>query len=203
MARQKRKGFTLSELVVVLAVSVIILLIVFSLIATLQKHSQFRAASVQVRDELNSAQLALERAFSTLDSAAYPAPETNGNSGGIVTNPALAEGEQILVQQDTSGKFAAAIYLRFNPEQMNYEIVYQKADGGIEVIFRSERITGLSFAKCVHESVDSNNNPTETPVNENFVLCTITYHTTTDTTDRHYTFTLWKHSENATPTGTH
>lgn len=198
MARQKRKGFTLSELVVVLAVSVIILLIVFSLIATLQKHSQFRAASVQVRDELNSAQLAVERAFSALDSADYPAPETNANSGGIVTNPVLAEGEQILVQWDTSGKnIIAAIYLRFNPVSMKYEIVYQKANGEIEVIFRSERITGLNFSKCVHESVDNNGKTTETPVNENFVLCTITYHTTTDTTARHYTFTLWKHSENA------
>lgn len=194
MSRQKRKGFTLSELVVVLAVSAIILLIVFSLIATLQKHSQFRAASVQTRDELSAAQLAIERAFSTLDSAEYPAPDVSDKTD---VKPDVPESGQYLVQWK-DGNLVAAIYLRFNPELMKYEIVYQNEQGETEVKFRSEHITELKFSKSVSTVTTATGTKTEPePENENFVLCTITYYTTTDTTPRHYTFTLWKHSGNA------
>lgn len=202
MFRQKRKGFTLSELVVVLAVSTIILLIVFSLIATMQKHSQVRAASARLNEELKAAQSAIETVFYQYDRSLYPAPtveELDGQIhwitpnifssqlvsapyGGVCAQYTANRGKETPVSQ---------IYLQFNPETLKYEILHKEEGKDARVLFASERITGLNFAKCNLTGVLGEEQ------NPNLVLCIITYYTTTDSPERTYRFVLEKHSENA------
>lgn len=202
MFRQKHKGFTLSELVVVLAVSTIILLIVFSLIATMQKHSQVRAASAQLNEELKAAQSAIETVFYQYDSSLYPAPTVEELDGqihwvapDIFSSTLVPAPYGNVCAQYTANKGketpVSQIYLQFNPETLKYEIIHKEDGKDARVLFSSERITGLSFAQCTPTGTFA-----EKP-NPSLVLCTITYYTTTDSPERTYRFVLEKHSENA------
>lgn len=205
MLRRKQKGFTLTELTVVLAVSSIIILIVVTLIATMQKHSQFRAADALLDDELGGLQRAVENVFNsgTYDSSANPAPriadlsaEEPGNLS-IKTKNALA-----LKNKDR-------LFLRYDDESGKYQLVLRYTEDGTvseKVLFTSERIFSVEFSQASGPKADGENNspgggtettaqPTEIQ-NENFVLCTVKYYITTDT-ERTYRFWLEKHSENA------
>lgn len=205
MLRRKQKGFTFTELTVVLAVSSIIILIVVTLIATMQKHSQFRAADALLDDELGGLQRAVENVFNsgTYDSSANPAPriadlsaEEPGNLS-IKTKNALA-----LKNKDR-------LFLRYDDESGKYQLVLRCTDNSNavseKVLFTSERIFSVEFSQASKPKADGENNspggntettaqPTEI-LNENFVLCTVKYYITTDT-ERTYRFWLEKHSEN-------
>lgn len=208
MLRRKQKGFTFTELTVVLAVSSIIILIVVTLIATMQKHSQFRAADALLDDELGGLQRAVENVFNsgTYDSSANPAPkiadfaaEEPGNLS-IKTRNALALG--------TDGD---RLFLRYDDESGKYQLILRYTDNNAiteKVLFTSERIFSVEFSQAsAPKKTDGENNPpagdnTETTAqpteiqNENFVLCTVKYYITTDT-ERTYRFWLEKHSENS------
>ena len=211
MLRRKQKGFTFTELTVVLAVSSIIILIVVTLIATMQKHSQFRAADALLDDELGGLQRAVENVFngSAYDNSTTPAPkiadftaEEPGNFS-IKTKNALALGTE-------NGD---RLFLRYNDESGKYQLVLRYTDNSNAVIenvlFTSERIFSVEFSQAsAPKKTDGENNPpaggsTETTAqpteiqNENFVLCTVKYYITTDT-ERTYRFWLEKHSENST-----
>lgn len=203
MFRRKQKGFTFTELTVVLAVSSIIILIVVTLIATMQKHSQFRAADALLDDELGGLQRAVENVFNSgaYDNSTTPAPriadlsaEEPGNLS-IKTKNALA-----LKDKDR-------LFLRYDDESGKYQLVLRYAEGGEKVLFTSERIFSVEFSQASEpKKKDGENNspggntettaqPTEI-LNENFVLCTVKYYITTDT-ERTYRFWLEKHSANA------
>lgn len=206
MLRRKQKGFTFTELTVVLAVSSIIILIVVTLIATMQKHSQFRAADALLDDELGGLQRAVENVFNsgTYDSSANPAPkiadlsaEEPGNLS-IKTRNALALG--------TNGD---RLFLRYDDESGKYQLVLRCTDRNAvneKVLFTSERIFSVEFSQAsAPKAAGENKSPggsTETTAqpteiqNENFVLCTVKYYITTDT-ERTYRFWLEKHSGNA------
>lgn len=208
MLRRKQKGFTFTELTVVLAVSSIIILIVVTLIATMQKHSQFRAADALLDDELGGLQRAVENVFNgeTYDNSNTPAPkivdfatEEKGNLS-IKTRNALALG----TNEDR-------LFLRYNDENGKYQLILRYTDSDTiteKVLFTSERIFSVEFSQAsAPKKTDGENNPpagdnTETTAqpteiqNENFVLCTVKYYITTDT-ERTYRFWLEKHSGNA------
>ncbi len=208
MLRRKQKGFTFTELTVVLAVSSIILLIVVTLIATMQKHSQFRAADALLDDELGGLQRAVENVFNgeTYDNSTTPAPkivdftaEEPGNLS-IKTKNALALG---------TGN-GDRLFLRYDDESGKYQLVLRYTDSNTiteKVLFTSERIFSVEFSQASAPKANGANNPpaggnTETTAqpteiqNENFVLCTVKYYITTDT-ERTYRFWLEKHSVNA------
>lgn len=206
MLRRKQKGFTFTELTVVLAVSSIIILIVVTLIATMQKHSQFRAADALLDDELGGLQRAVENVFNsgTYDSSTNPAPriadlsaEEPGNFS-IKTRNALALGTE-------NGD---RLFLRYDDESGKYQLILRCTEGGAvseKVLFTSERIFSVEFSQAsAPKAAGENNSPgssTETTAqpteiqNENFVLCTVKYYITTDT-ERTYRFWLEKHSGN-------
>lgn len=208
MLRRKQKGFTFTELTVVLAVSSIIILIVVTLIATMQKHSQFRAADALLDDELGGLQRAVENVFNsgTYDSSANPAPK-------IVDLSAEEPGNlSIKTRNALALKNGDRLFLRYDDESGKYQLVLRYTDSNAiteKVLFTSERIFSVEFSQAsAPKKTDGENNPpaggsTETTAqpteiqNENFVLCTVKYYITTDT-ERTYRFWLEKHSGNST-----
>lgn len=73
----KRRGFTLAELVIVIGVSTLLVSTVIALLVSLREYSQFRAADIPVRDEIQSLERRIKDFFASYDSAEYPAPETD------------------------------------------------------------------------------------------------------------------------------
>lgn len=207
MLRRKQKGFTLTELTVVLAVSSIIILIVVTLIATMQKHSQFRAADALLDDELGGLQRAVENVFNsgTYDSSTNPAPRIADLSAEELGNLSIKTKNALAL------KDGDRLFLRYDDESGKYQLVLRCTDtasGAVseKVLFTSERIFSVEFSQASGpKAAGENNSPggnTETTaqpteiLNENFVLCTVKYYITTDT-ERTYRFWLEKHSENA------
>lgn len=211
MLRRKQKGFTFTELTVVLAVSSIIILIVVTLIATMQKHSQFRAADALLDDELGGLQRAVENVFNsgTYDSSANPAPKIADLSAEEPGNFSIKTKNALALGTENGDR----LFLRYDDENGKYELILRhkdEAEGTTEdVLFTSERIFSVEFSQAsAPKKTDGENNPpagdnTETTAqpteikNENFVLCTVKYYITTDT-ERTYRFWLEKHSENST-----
>lgn len=207
MLRRKQKGFTFTELTVVLAVSSIIILIVVTLIATMQKHSQFRAADALLDDELGGLQRAVENVFNsgTYDSSANPAPKIADLSAEEPGNFSIKTKNALAL------KDGDRLFLRYDDESGKYQLVLRYTEGGTvneKVLFTSERIFSVEFSQASEPKPDGENNspggntettaqPTEIQ-NENFVLCTVKYYITTDT-ERTYRFWLEKHSGNAEP----
>lgn len=209
MLRRKQKGFTLTELTVVLAVSSIIILIVVTLIATMQKHSQFRAADALLDDELGGLQRAVENVFNsgTYDSSANPAPKIADLSAEELGNLSIKTKNALALGTENGDR----LFLRYDDESGKYQLVLRCTEGGTvseKVLFTSERIFSVEFSQASEpKAAGENNSPggnTETTaqpteiLNENFVLCTVKYYITTDT-ERTYRFWLEKHSGNAEP----
>lgn len=207
MLRRKQKGFTFTELTVVLAVSSIIILIVVTLIATMQKHSQFRAADALLDDELGGLQRAVENVFNsgTYDSSANPAPRIADLSAEEPGNLSIKTKNALALGTENGDR----LFLRYDDESGKYQLVLRYAEGGAaieKVLFTSERIFSVEFSQASEpKTAGENNSPggnTETTAqpteiqNENFVLCTVKYYITTDT-ERTYRFWLEKHSGNA------
>lgn len=205
MLRRKQKGFTFTELTVVLAVSSIIILIVVTLIATMQKHSQFRAADALLDDELGGLQRAVENVFnsSTYDSSDNPAPKIADLSAEEPGNLSIKTRNALALKDEDR------LFLRYNDENRKYELILRCTKNGAtieEVLFTSERIFSVEFSQASEPKTDGENNSpggsTETTAqpteirNKNFVLCTVKYYITTDT-ERTYRFWLEKHSGNA------
>ena len=205
MLRRKQKGFTFTELTVVLAVSSIIILIVVTLIATMQKHSQFRAADALLDDELSGLQRAVENVFNggTYDSSANPAPRIADLSAEELGNLSIKTKNALALKDEDR------LFLRYDDESGKYQLVLRYTDSGTvieEVLFTSERIFSVEFSQeSAPKAAGESNSPggstgtTAQPTeiqNENFVLCTVKYYITTDT-ERTYRFWLEKHSGNA------
>lgn len=210
MLRRKQKGFTLTELTVVLAVSSIIILIVVTLIATMQKHSQFRAADALLDDELGGLQRAVENVFNsgTYDSSTTPAPKIADLSAEELGNLSIKTKNALALGTENGDR----LFLRYDDESGKYQLVLRCTDNSNavseKVLFTSERIFSVEFSQASEpKAAGENNSPgdsTETTAqptviqNENFVLCTVKYYITTDT-ERTYRFWLEKHSENLAP----
>lgn len=211
MLRRKQKGFTFTELTVVLAVSSIIILIVVTLIATMQKHSQFRAADALLDDELGGLQRAVENVFNsdTYDSSANPAPKIADLSAEEPGNLSIKTKNALALGTENGDR----LFLRYDDESGKYQLVLRCTDNSDavseKVLFTSERIFSVEFSQASKpKKTDGENNspvgstkataqPTEI-LNENFVLCTVKYYITTDTA-RTYRFWLEKHSGNLDP----
>lgn len=205
MLRRKQKGFTFTELTVVLAVSSIIILIVVTLIATMQKHSQFRAADALLDDELGGLQRAVENVFNsdTYDSSANPAPKIADLSAEEPGNLSIKTRNALALKNEDR------LFLRYDDESGKYQLVLRYTENSAtteKVLFTSERIFSVDFSQASKPKKDGENNspggstettaqPTEIQ-NKNFVLCTVKYYITTDT-ERTYRFWLEKHSGNA------
>lgn len=208
MLRRKQKGFTLTELTVVLAVSSIIILIVVTLIATMQKHSQFRAADALLDDELGGLQRAVENVFNsgTYDSSDNPAPKIADLSAEEPGNLSIKTKNALALKDEDR------LFLRYDDESGKYQLVLRYTDSGTvseKVLFTSERIFSVEFSQASEPKkkdgeINSPGGSTETTAqpteiqNENFVLCTVKYYITTDTA-RTYRFWLEKHSGNLDP----
>lgn len=207
MLRRKQKGFTLTELTVVLAVSSIIILIVVTLIATMQKHSQFRAADALLDDELGGLQRAVENVFNSgaYDNSTNPAPRIADLSAEELGNLSIKTKNALALGTENGDR----LFLRYDDESGKYQLVLRYTDNNAvneKVLFTSERIFSVEFSQASEPKADGESNspggntettaqPTEI-LNENFVLCTVKYYITTDT-ERTYRFWLEKHSENA------
>lgn len=205
MLRRKQKGFTFTELTVVLAVSSIIILIVVTLIATMQKHSQFRAADALLDDELGGLQRAVENVFNsgTYDSSDNPAPKIADLSAEEPGNLSIKTRNALALKNEDR------LFLRYDDESGKYQLVLRCTENSAtieKVLFTSERIFSVEFSQAsAPKAAGENKSPggsTETTAqptqiqNENFVLCTVKYYITTDT-ERTYRFWLEKHSGNA------
>ncbi len=73
----KRKGFTLAELAVTLAVSGIVLTSIITIVVSVISFNQIRTEKTILDDELLLVENRLEDWFSKKDSASFPAPEVS------------------------------------------------------------------------------------------------------------------------------
>lgn len=84
----KRRGFTLTELVIVIALSAIVLLSVTSMITFIQSYSRSRDVNIAANNEVSLLETGLRGWFSEYDSAGYPAPSVSED------NKTLSIGEE-------------------------------------------------------------------------------------------------------------
>lgn len=73
----KRRGFTLTELVIVIALSAIILLSVTSMITFIQSYSRSRDVNIAANNEVSLVETGLRGWFAGYDSADAPAPSVS------------------------------------------------------------------------------------------------------------------------------
>lgn len=79
----RRRGFTIAELAITIAVSTLLVSAVIALLVSLQEYSQFRAADIPVREELEQIEREIKDFFASYDSAEYPAPEPDASGSAL------------------------------------------------------------------------------------------------------------------------
>ena len=164
----KRRGFTLAELVIVIALSSVVLLAITAMMFSISGYSHARSAELEAKSEISMLEARLGAWFTGFDSVDTEAPIADENT--LSFRVAGSDGE--------SGKTVSAV---FNPK--TGVLTLGKADGEDEKL-SSSHLSDVRFSKCTDENV-----------NPGLVRCTVTYRV--DEKTRTYTFLLLKRSENA------
>lgn len=164
----KRHGFTLAELVIVIALSSVVLLAITAMVLSISGYSRARSAELEAKNEVALFEARLGAWFSGFDSVATGAPNANGSSLSF----------QITGAEGESGRTVSAV---FNRERG--DLTLGKTDGTVETL-SFPHLSDVTFSKSTDEGADPG-----------LVRCTITYQV--DEKTRTYTFLLLKHSANA------
>ncbi len=164
----KRHGFTLAELVIVIALSSVVLLAITAMMLSISGYSHARSAELEAKSEISMLEARLGAWFTGFDSVVTEAPIADENT--LSFRVAGSDGE--------SGKTVSAV---FNPK--TGVLTLGKADGESETL-SSAHLSDVSFSKS-----------TEADADPGLVRCTVTYRV--DEKTRTYTFLLLKRSENA------
>lgn len=127
----KRRGFTLTELVIVIALSAIVLLSVTSMITFIQSYSRSRDVNIAANDEVSLLETGLRGWFSEYDSADYPAPSVSADKKtlSIGEGSACFQGGALLLDGVQSLRCSAVTDIVFaidgkNPNLVKCSIVY-------------------------------------------------------------------------------
>ena len=103
----KRRGFTLAELSIVIALSAVVLLAIASMVISMQSYSHARAADISRNSALSMVESRMNAWFSSVDSSNYPAPTVSGERELIFGDNASAynasatfdsEGKELLLK---------------------------------------------------------------------------------------------------------
>lgn len=163
----KRHGFTLAELVIVIALSSVVLLAITAMVLSISGYSRARSAELEAKNEVALFEARLGAWFSGFDSVVTEAPIADENT--LSFRVSGSDGE--------SGKTVSAV---FNPK--TGVLTLRKTDGTEETL-SFPHLSDVTFSKSTDEGADR------------LVKCTITYQV--DEKTRTYTFLLLKHSANA------
>lgn len=103
----KRRGFTLAELSIVIALSAVVLLAIASMVISMQSYSQARAADISRNSALSTVESRMNAWFSSVDSSNYPAPTVSGERelifGGKASATFDSEGKELSLKIGGAG----------------------------------------------------------------------------------------------------
>ncbi len=100
----KHKGFTLTELLITLAVSGVVLASVLAMVVSVSSYSHIRSESAMVNDELNLVKNRITDWFAKNDSSKNPAPSVNPETGELnfgTENNASFKGDTLTLGEET------------------------------------------------------------------------------------------------------
>lgn len=142
----KRRGFTLTELVIVMTLSAMILLSVSSMVTLIQSHSHSRDASAAANHELTLLQTYVRAWFSETDTSEYPAPQASEYGHRLtIGDCSMVFAEQVFTlttgKGSTEQSYSAITDVAFtvggenNPNLVKCTVTYQADKGERKVCY--------------------------------------------------------------------